>query len=381
VGATDRDLVARFWSGTPLRALVPLLLAVFCTFTAVGFLVDVASVGRMHPRALAAIVTFSGLVAVAFALVAVRRRYWLFAPVVVLQVLVPHWIELVWPRGDAVLQGDALRFRLAIDAVGAIAGLAIGYVFFMVFIVRQGLRRVRTEAEMALAREIHVSLVPPAVLEVPWCEMHGRSIPAAEVGGDLVDALMVDGRPLGFVADVSGHGVPAGTLMGLLKASLRTRLRAPGDLGAVLADLNDVLVELTRPNTFATAAVLALESETRLAYALAGHPPILHWRKATRSVVRLGEGGMALGILPAERYAVTHVDVTPGDVLAVLTDGFTETMDRRDRELGLEPIEAALATHAGTPLPELFDRLLGLARAHGPQQDDRTLLLVRVRAA
>jgi serine phosphatase RsbU (regulator of sigma subunit) len=65
----------------------------------------------------------------------------------------------------------------------------------------------------------------------------------------------------------------------------------------------------------------------------------------------------------------------------VLTDGFTETMDRGDRELGLEPIEAALAAHARVPLPELFDRLLGLARAHGRQQDDRTLLLVRVRAA
>jgi sigma-B regulation protein RsbU (phosphoserine phosphatase) len=295
----------------------------------------------MHPRALAAVVAFSGLVAVAFALVAVRRRYWLFAPVVALQVLVPHWIEVVWPRGEAALQEDALRFRLAIDAV---------------------------------------SLVPPAVLDAAWCEMRGWSFPAAEAGGDLVDALTVDGRPLGFVADVSGHGVPAGTLMGLLKASLRTRLLAPGDVGAVLADLNDVLVELTRPNTFATAAVLELQSPTRVAYVLAGHPPILHWRCARGSVARLGQGGMALGIRPGERYSVAHVDVAPGDVLAVLTDGFTETMDRADRELGPEPIEAALTAHGGAPLPEILDRLLGLARAHGPQQDDRTVLLVRVRA-
>ncbi len=381
LAAFKRELVDRFWSGIPGRALVPLLLAIFCTFAAIGFLVDVANVGRMQARALAAIVVFSGLVAVAFALIALRRRYWLFAPAVVLQVLVPRWLERLWPEAAAPLSGDALRLRLVVDAAGAVAGLAIGYAFFMTFIVRQGVRRVRAEAEMALAREIHVSLVPPATLETPWCEMHGRSIPAAEVGGDLVDALVVAGRPLGFVADVSGHGVPAGTLMGLLKASLRTRLRAPGDLGGVLADLNDVLAELTRSNTFATAAVLAFESGTRLAYALAGHPPILHWRSAERSVARLGAGGMALGILPGERYAVTHVDVAPGDVLAVLTDGFTETMDRGDHELGLGPIEAALAAHAGAPLPEIFDRLLGLARAYGPQQDDRTLLLVSVRAA
>ena len=375
---SDRELVKRFWRGTPLRALVPLLLAIFFTFTTVGFLVDVAAGGRMEPRALAAIVVFSGLVAVAYGLIAVRRRFWLFAPVMVLQVLLPRWLERLWPPAEAALQGDALRFRLMLDAGGAVAGLALGYGFFMMFIVRQGLRRVRTEAEMALAREIHVSLVPDVSLETAHCEMYGRSIPASEVGGDLVDALVVGGRPLGFVADVSGHGVPAGSLMGLLKAGLRTRLRGPGDSAAVLADLNDVLYDLTRPNTFATAAILDLETESHLAYALAGHPPILHLRRADGTVARLAQGGMALGIQAGERYPVGHADVRPGDLLVVLTDGFTETMDRQDRELGMAPFEAALVAHAGEPLPVLFDRLLDVARAHGPQQDDRTLLLVRI---
>jgi serine phosphatase RsbU (regulator of sigma subunit) len=80
-----------------------------------------------------------------------------------------------------------------------------------------------------------------------------------------------------------------------------------------------------------------------------------------------------------ERYRVGHAEIDPGDVLAVLTDGLTETMDLKDRELGLGPIEAVLAAHAAAPLPELYERLLEVARAHGPQQDDRTLLLVRSR--
>jgi len=147
----------------------------------------------------------------------------------------------------------------------------------------------------------------------------------------------------------------------------------------VLETLNHVLHDLTRPNTFATAAVFSLETDSRLAYALAGHPPILHLRRADRAVARLAEGGMALGIRPGERYAVGHADVRPGDLLLVLTDGFTETMDRQDRELGMAPLEAALLAHAAEPLPALFDRLLDLARAHGPQQDDRTLLLLRIR--
>ena len=107
----DRELAKRFWSGTSLRALAPLLLAIFFTFATIGFLMDVANACRTQPRVLAVVVAFSG-----------------------------------W--------------------------------FFMTFIVRQGLRRVRAEAEMALAREIHVSLVPDVSLETADCEMFGRSIPA-----------------------------------------------------------------------------------------------------------------------------------------------------------------------------------------------------------
>ena len=374
----ERELARRFWRSLSLRARLPLLAAVFFTFASVGLLVDVGRLGRTHPLALAGIVAFSGLVAVSYALVGTWERYWLFAPIVVLQVLVPRWLERLWPSSGE-LSGEALRGRLTGDVIGVIAAIAIGYGFFMMFIVRQGLRRVRADAEMELAREIHGALVPEARIEGAHYEMLGRSVPASEVGGDLVDALVVDGRPIGVVADVSGHGVSAGMLLGLLKASLRTRLRSGGDLGAVLADLNDVLVDLTRPHTFATAAMLSIVSPGKVEFALAGHPPILWLRSADGSVCRLADGGMALGIRAGERYHVGRVELAPGDVLAVLTDGFTETMDRQDRELGLSPIEATLAEHRASPLPELYERLLALARAHGPQQDDRTLLLVRGR--
>ena len=67
-----------------------------------------------------------------------------------------------------------------------------------------------------------------------------------------------------------------------------------------------------------------------------------------------------------------------GDVLVVVTDGLTEVTDRRDREVGLEGIELVLAAHAEEPLNHLFEQILGLVRAHGPQQDDQTLLVLRI---
>jgi serine phosphatase RsbU (regulator of sigma subunit) len=317
------------------------------------------------------------------------RRFWtglspaalaplLLGAIITLQVLVPQWAIRAYPMAKEPLTGSALATRLTLDGVAGIIALILGYTLIMVFIGREGMRGVRTHTEMALAREIHGSLVPPLSLAGATWMIHGRSLPASEVGGDLVDAVVVEGRPMGFLADVSGHGVSAGMLMGLVKAALHTRLGTPGDVGQILASLNEVLTDLTRPNAFVTAALVTLESPTCLAYSLAGHPPILHWHAASRQVTRLEGAGMALGIRSGESYPVTRVAVAAGDVLAIVTDGLPETTNRSDAELGFEPIEAALARHADAPLPEILDSLFAVAHLHGPQQDDQTLLLLRV---
>jgi hypothetical protein len=377
---TDRTLVRRFWSGITPRRLAPLLAAVFFNFAVFGFLVDVLKHGAASLSTLAGVVVLSGGVAAAYLYLGIRRLFWWLPVVVVLQGAFAAWISHSY-SAPGLPAGAPVASRLAVDGFGAIAFLAIGYSLFMTFIAREGVKGVRSQTEIDLAQEIHLSLVPPVALETPWCEVYGRSLPASEVGGDLVDAVIAPDRLVGVVADVSGHGVPAGTLMGLVKASVRTRLRADDDLEHLVADVNDVLVGLTQAHTFVTAAVLVLEPPGRLSYVLAGHPPILHRSAETAAVARLSRGGLALGIRPGEAYAATELSLAAGDVLAILTDGFTETMDAQDRELGLEPLERTLAAHGGEPLPVLFDRLLGVARAFGPQQDDRTLLLVRIREA
>lgn len=78
-------------------------------------------------------------------------------------------VERLWD-GFSVLQ--------MLPLMGAVVCLAVGYSLFMAFINREGRRRLRAQTEIALAREIHVSLVPPVALETAWCEVHGRSIPA-----------------------------------------------------------------------------------------------------------------------------------------------------------------------------------------------------------
>jgi len=220
-------------------------------------------------------------------------------------------------------------------------------------------------------------LAPPVNCREAGFEVVGASFPAYEVGGDLIDAIRTDRGLTCFVADVSGHGVPAGTLMAALKSAARMRLLASDSIADLFTDLNRVLFAIKQPSMFATAACMQINS-SRIEYCLAGHLPILHWSQATRQIVRVGEGQIALGIVESEQYLQYPIEAEPGDVLAVVTDGLTEVTDRRDHEVGVEGIERVLAAHAEEPLPRLFDQILSLARTHGRQQDDQTLLLVRI---
>jgi hypothetical protein len=373
---TRGDKIRFFWSRFSLRDLAPFLGAVFCTFTVFGFLRDVQSLGRFKPAYLLYVTAGIGLSAVAYVL-AMRAgpRRWL--PVVVAAQLGAEYVGMRWlgqlgpPLTEAALIG-----RLQLDTNLSLLALFVGYLGFVSFIAKQGLRRLRIDTEIALARDIHDALVPRLSLRECGFEVVGASYPTHEVGGDLVDAVPEAGRLTCYVADVSGHGVPAGTLMAALKSAARMRLLRAGSGAELLTDLNRILFAIKRSNMFATAAVLSIQ-ESGVHYALAGHLPILQWRRESRQVVRLGEGQIALGILDEVHYDEQPIDVARGDVLAVVTDGLTEVSDWRDHELGLTGIEAALAAHAEDPLPHLADRLLARARAHGPQRDDQTLLVLR----
>jgi Stage II sporulation protein E (SpoIIE) len=370
------DRIRHFWSRLSLRELAPFLGAVFCTFTVFGFMRDVQSLGRLPPVYVTYIAVSSGLVAVGYVL-AMRAGPRLWLPVVVVTQIGAEALGRPWLGREGPPLGDGeLLSRLNVDTSLTIVALFVGYLGFVSFIANQGLRRLRLDTEIALAREIHEALVPQLSLQEGGFDVAGASYPASEVGGDLVDAVPVSGRLTCYVADVSGHGVPAGTLMAAVKSAARMRLLRSGSGADLLTDLNRVLFAIKRSNMFATAAVLSIDA-ARVHYALAGHLPILHWRKADRQIARHAEGHLVLGIFEDVRYDEHAIDVAPGDVLAIVTDGLTEVVDGRENELGLAGIEAVLAARAEAPLADLAAALLARVRAYGPQRDDQTLLVMR----
>jgi serine phosphatase RsbU (regulator of sigma subunit) len=275
---------------------------------------------------------------------------------------------------------QVLTSRLTTAAGVIVACVSLSWAFLISFVRKSGRHYVGLDTELHLARDIHRSLVPRIEKQLDGFTFLGFSAPSGDVGGDLIDLVEHDDerRWTAYLVDVSGHGVPSGVLMGMVKSAVRMALTHPASLDAMLVELNDVLYEVSQPQMFATFAAMRPAGPGRVAYTLAGHLPILCWRAATGLVEELAVPQVPLGMLPGREYTAAETSWSAGDLFLVLTDGLIEVFDRQDREFGLEGVRATLAANATSPLAELGEALLTASRSHGAQLDDQSLILIRV---
>jgi serine phosphatase RsbU (regulator of sigma subunit) len=347
-----------------------LWLAIFSTFTTVAFMMDIIVGGRFPMAWLASMALVSGILAAGFTATSLRGRWLAFAALVAVDI-----VYIVVVRRLFELAPDAPPGRLVWDAIGTLAGISIGYTLFILFMNATATRHLRVQAELAVAHEIHQVLVPPIARTMGAYEFFGWSIASGEVGGDLVDLVGADGRWLGYVADVSGHGVGPGIVMAMFKSALRIRTLADSSIVALLGDVQAALMPLKQPNMFVTVACVRGGAGDELECAVAGHLPILRVRAG--AVDEITTPQLALGMFPDAAFTSTCVECRQGDVLALLTDGLIEVFDSAGRDLGFEWAKAALRAVADRPLAEIADHLLSGARRHGAQLDDQSLLLIR----
>jgi len=241
----------------------------------------------------------------------------------------------------------------------------------------------RLEEQLDVARDIQRSLLPRSSPRIPGHTLAGRAIPSSAVGGDYFDFLpLADGRWAIIVADVSGHGVPAGLIMAGFRAEVRAGLRRDDDPCAVLAEVNRVLCGELEPDRFVTAFLAVYSPDSGgLVFSNAGHEAGLLVRGDGR-VERLTEGGMLLGVFPDADFRRAMVPVGKGDRLLLYTDGLSDAGDPWGGVLAESGILRLLRSiESGTPEPEAIPALL-LERAEREaavppdEADDRTLVLL-----
>jgi hypothetical protein len=272
----------------------------------------------------------------------------------------------------------AVHRRVLFDAIGILVGIGFGARFLMFFAGTEGVASVRMQTELSLAHGIQATLVPTVSFQNASFELYGKSIPSTEMGGDLIDVIESDGGLVAYVADISGHGLPAGQLMGMLKTAMRLAVQFRQMPVAALESVDRVLPDVKEREMFATVALLRFDGSSEAEYALAAHPPILHYRHGSRDTAHLSMEQLPLGLIPGGSYASKRVIYSPRDLFLMVTDGITEVANARDEEFGLTRLQELLTQHATRALPEIWDLIMREVRQYGLQQDDQSLLLLRV---
>jgi sigma-B regulation protein RsbU (phosphoserine phosphatase) len=235
----------------------------------------------------------------------------------------------------------------------------------------------KARKEQGFTRAFQNTLAPSVDHKNAHFEVYGQTIPKEDVGGDLVD-LVTAGRDLiAYVADVSGHGLPAAVLTGMVKTAVRFGLHLGQELPVLLEALNHVLPSVKEPDRYATLAGLRFDGSNEVEFITAGHVPLLHYRPRHRDIARCSIAQFPVGLFENPGYVSARVPYEAGDVFVLVTDGVVEVSDRLGEQFGFQRLEQILRDLEGRPLSEIFDAALAAVTQHGMQQDDQTLLLVR----
>jgi serine phosphatase RsbU (regulator of sigma subunit) len=360
--------------------------AVFLLFSVIGFYQDLIRMGTIPYAIVLAISFVCGVNAMLWIVVVSRFSWQILIPLIVLQFLLgplltwmAHWMVTAFALKDA---DSSTGVRFAGTCILVV--VVLSYVLFVNFFRVESRETLRIRSELELAHGIQKTLVPPVSLRTERFEVYGISEPSDKVGGDLVDALLLpNGDIVAYVADIAGHGLPAGILMGMLKTAARTALldagtgHPSGTLPLLLEKLNRVLPDVKEPQMYATLTAFRLNADGRVWYAMAASPPVLHWSPVRRDWQRVEEEQFPLGLLPVSGFTGEAIEVGPGDLLVVATDGVLEVCDRQEEEFGIERVEGAIAANPRAPLEEMAGAILAGARAFGKQTDDQTLLMIR----
>jgi serine phosphatase RsbU (regulator of sigma subunit) len=374
------------FQSVPLARLRVLLVAVFMLFSTWGLFNDLIGGGHDPYLVLASNMLFSGLVSILWILALARLPLVLVGLPLLVQIagtyLMARWDEML--VRDLALKSPEEAVGIRVCATTMMTAIVISYAFFIAFIRREGKESFRLRNELDLAHGIQQTLVPPFTLRTARFEVYGISKPSDKVGGDLVDAVSLPGGDaIAYLGDIAGHGLQAGILMGMLKTATRTALldagqREPSQTLPVLLDrLNTVLPEVKEPHLYATFSAFRLCADGAVFYALAASPPILQWHANRAAMSKVEEEQFPLGLLPVPGFDGERLQMEPGDLLMVATDGILEVCDKRGEEFGEERLQAIIAAQARAALPELAAKVLEAAQLYGKQVDDQTILLIR----
>ena len=246
----------------------------------------------------------------------------------------------------------------------------------------------RKNAELQIAAEIQRNFLPETIPTTQGFEIAAKSIPAKEVGGDFFDVVPLEVIPMDntrtglMIADVSGKGVPAALFMALSRIVVRVTAMWFKKPSEVISFANPIIANNSKTGMFVTLFYGVIDNDTRtLTYVNAGHNPPIVLRKKTGEIEELDLTGVAVGAVDDAEYTQEELQLSPGDVIVLYTDGITEAINDKEEMYDVPKLIETIRKNGDFSSQEIVDEIIRSVFAFTgsqPQFDDITLMVVKV---
>ena len=284
-----------------------------------------------------------------------------------------------------LLDEDGLPFDTQAESMVRLLAALVAVALQAVRVYMEQMSYQRLQQEVELARAIQVATLPEVMPQVPGYELYGHFQPAEEAGGDLFDLVVLDGQLFILLGDATGHGFGPALSATQMQAMLRVAFRCGADLDQAYVHVNNQLSEDLPDNRFITAFMGFLDPVShRVRFHSGGQGPILHWQAASNTPQWHAPTTFPFGAMQVDRAGASReLELAPGDVLALISDGVYEYANAQGELFGDARVAQVFARCHALPLTELTTQLLRAVHEFAgdvAQADDITLVLARRQA-
>lgn len=241
-------------------------------------------------------------------------------------------------------------------------------------------KKIEMERDMLAASEVQRNLFPSEIPEIPGYKIAAINIPARTISGDLYDFVPLDENKLVFtLGDVSGKGLPAAILMANLQSILHDLPHQDPSPAYCAKRTNDIIHRVSSSGKFITLFLGLLDAEKNtVTFSNAGHEHPMLFRNG--DTMRLGSGGLPIGIMENSHYDEEEHNVEPGDLILIFSDGVSDATNPAGKFFSEERLEKTVSNNLDLEPQELVDLLCNDVKSfteEHPQFDDITMMVIR----
>ncbi len=286
-------------------------------------------------------------------------------------------IQVINKKGGQRFSKDDVNLLHALSSGGALAIQNASYAQRLV-------QEERTRSELMIAHQIQQGILPGNFPGHPAIHFEAFNSPAKMVGGDFYDYFQLDTDHFAFViGDVCGKGVPAAIFMASCRSIIKANALSNSSPMKVMPLSNKLIAEDAKSHGLYVTAFYGLYHvpSRRLQYISAGHTLTILFRPSTASCSSLCNRNLPLGMFEDAIFDAAEIELVPGDILVLYTDGINEAENLHGEAFGVDKLVEVILEYGPGSTKDLRNIIIDRVKSFSQgceQRDDITLMIVQV---